>query len=153
MPTSSRRYVGRTLLDLQHAPELSSRANRFLAYVAEPLATVTLVDVQVYLASIEGATSTRAKAVAVIKSLLSFAHETGDLASDVGKVVKAPAMKNTLAERILLQTYVVPITALEHEPAESVIGKVEGNVMVWYALLRHLRPAAFMAHLSASKRR
>jgi hypothetical protein len=47
------------------------------------------------------APATRANATAALKSLLSFAQETGYLRFNVGKVLKAPPVKNKLAERIM----------------------------------------------------
>ena len=38
-----------------------------------------------------------------MKSLLSFAQEVGYLRFNVGKVVKAPPVKNTLVERIMAE--------------------------------------------------
>jgi site-specific recombinase XerD len=75
---------------------------RFLAFVGRPLTSVRVGDVQAYLASLgDVAPATRANATAVVKSLLSFAQLTGFLRFNVGKVIKAPPVKNTLAERIL----------------------------------------------------
>src|SRR3954454_21596350 len=79
-----------------------AQAGRFLAFVAKPLAFVRLGDVQAYLAILDGqAPATRANATAAIKSLFSFAQETGYLRFNLGKVLKAPPVKNTLPERIL----------------------------------------------------
>src|SRR5215207_5923908 len=81
-----------------------AQAARFLAFVAKPLAHVMLGDLQAYLASLEGqAPATRANAPAALKSLFSFAQGTGYLRFNVGKAIKAPPVKNTLAERILAE--------------------------------------------------
>ena len=78
------------------------QAARFLAVVNRPLATVRLGDVQAYLDSLQAAApATRANATAALKSLFSFAQEIGYLRFNLGKVLKAPPVKNTLAERIL----------------------------------------------------
>src|SRR5215212_81510 len=78
------------------------QAGRFLAFVNRPLATVRLGDVQAYLDSLqEAAPATRANATAALKSLFSFAQELGYLRFNLGKVLKAPPVKNTLAARIL----------------------------------------------------
>src|SRR5829696_3479334 len=80
------------------------QAARFLAFVNRPLAAVRLGDVQAYLAALENqAPATRANATAALKSLFSFAQETGYLRFNIGKVLKAPPVKNTLAERILAE--------------------------------------------------
>src|SRR5215211_8509603 len=78
------------------------QAARFLAFVSRPLALVRLGDVQAYLDSLQAAApATRANATAALKSLFSFAQEIGYLRFNLGKVLKAPPVKNTLAERIL----------------------------------------------------
>ena len=89
------------------------QAERFLAFVGRPLETVGLGDVQAYLASLTGSAATRANATAAVKSLLSFGQETGYLRFNVGKVVKAPSIKNVLAERIMAEGDVLRMIALE----------------------------------------
>src|SRR4051794_34485637 len=72
------------------------QAAAFLRHVGKPLADVTLGDVIGYVASLEDrASATRANAVAIVKSLLSFAAQTGYLPVNVGAPVKAPSVKNT----------------------------------------------------------
>jgi len=93
------------------------QAARFLAFVNRPLAMVRLGDVQAYLAALEGqAPATRANATAALKSLFSFAQEIGYLRFNLGKVLKAPPVKNTLAERILDEAAVHRMLALEAAP-------------------------------------
>jgi site-specific recombinase XerD len=60
-----------------------------------------------------GAPASRANATAAVKSLLSFAQEVGCLRFNVGKVVKAPPVKNTLAERIMAEPDTLRMIALE----------------------------------------
>src|SRR5215213_720190 len=56
------------------------KAAHFLAFVNRPLAAVRLGDVQAYLHGLqEAAPATRANATAALKSLFSFAQETGYL--------------------------------------------------------------------------
>jgi integrase/recombinase XerD len=50
-----------------------------------------------------GAVSSHARRISAVKSLLSFAHETGYLVFNVGAAVKPPRRPNQLAERILSQ--------------------------------------------------
>src|SRR5215203_7096004 len=93
------------------------QAAHFLAFVAKPLALVRLGDVQAYLATLEGqAPATCANATAALKSLFSFAQETGYLRFNLGKILKATPVKNTLAERILDETAVHRMLALEAAP-------------------------------------
>ena len=93
------------------------QADRFLAHVARPLAAVRISDVQGYLGTLtDAAPATRANATAVLKSLLSFAQETGYLRFNVGKVLKAPPVKNKLAERIMAEADTLRMLALEAQP-------------------------------------
>ena len=92
-------------------------ADRFLTFVGRPLARVGLGDLQAYLERLEAAApASRANATAAIKSLLSFAQEIGYLRFNVGKVVKAPPVKNTLAERIMAEADTLRMIALEPKP-------------------------------------
>lgn len=101
------------------------RAADFMAFVGVPLQEVRLGDVQAYLASLaDKAPATRANATATIKSLLSFAQETGYIRFNVGKVVKAPSVKNTLAERILPEGDVIRMLELEPKPRNRAILRV-----------------------------
>lgn len=79
-------------------------AARFLAFVAVPLPAVTLLDVQDYadmLAGSELAPGSQGRALAAVKSLLSFAHRIGYLPFNVGAAEKLPPLEFTLAQRIV----------------------------------------------------
>lgn len=86
----------------------------FTEFVDKPLPQVGLGDVQAYADSIFGyKPSTRARKISSIKSLLGFGHRLGYLPVNVGAVVKAPAIKDTLAERILEERDVLSIIQAE----------------------------------------
>src|SRR5216683_6064564 len=69
--------------------------DRFLAFVAVPLATVTLGDVQAFSDSLNGlAPSSRTRTLAAVKSLLAFGQRTGYLVLNVGAAVKLQQRKN-----------------------------------------------------------
>ena len=90
------------------------QARQFRAYVARPLRNCRVSDVQSYLATLAHLSpATRATAVSAVKSLLTFGFETGCLPLNVGKAVKAPAVKNTLAERIMSEPDAIRMIALE----------------------------------------
>lgn len=93
----------------------SADAAAFRARVAKPLRAVTLGDVQGYMDGLAGlAAATQARKINVVKSLLSFGHELGYLAFNVGAVVKPPKLKETLNERYLEQRAVYRM--LDQEP-------------------------------------
>ncbi len=101
------------------------RAADFTKFVGRPLRYTRLSDVQGYLGSLSGnAPATRANATAAIKSLLSFAQELGYINFNVGKVVKAPSVKNTLAERILPEADVIRMLEMETNPRNRALLKV-----------------------------
>jgi integrase/recombinase XerD len=96
--------------------------NRFRAFVATPLATVTLGDVQAFSDSLAGlAPSSRTRTLAAVKSLLAFAQRTGYLALNVGAAVKLQQSKNTLAERILSEADVHAMLAPEPRRRNQVL--------------------------------
>jgi integrase/recombinase XerD len=89
-------------------------AARFRTFVGKPLGAVTLGDMQAFADSLTDlAPSSQAQALASIKSLFSFGHRVGYLTFDVGKAVRLPAKKETLAERILPEGAVVKMLVLE----------------------------------------
>ena len=93
------------------------QARRFLAFVDRPLNEVRVGDLQAYLSTLSGqASATRANTAAALKSLFTFAQEVGFLRFNVGAAVKAPAVKNTLAERIMPEADAMRLIALEPKP-------------------------------------
>ena len=99
----------------------SEDAARFLGFVAKPLALVTVGDLYAYADSLTGSDSARARRVNHVKSLLSFGQRLGWLAFNPGAVVKAPAIKEALAERIVTEADVHRMLALETEPRNRVL--------------------------------
>lgn len=90
------------------------QAGRFRAFVRKPLRFVRIDDVQGFSASLgQMAPATRATAIAAVKSLLTFGQEVGYLQFNVGKAIKAPPVKNTLAERIMSEADAMRMVALE----------------------------------------
>jgi integrase/recombinase XerD len=73
-----------------------------------------VIDVQEYLGTLLARSpATRANAAAAIKSLFSFGHRLGYLPVNVGMAIKAPPVKNTLAERIMAEADAMRMIALE----------------------------------------
>lgn len=91
--------------------------SHFLAFCdGKLLQQVTLNDVQAFAdaLSTQGYSSaTQNRRLSALKSLLAFGHRIGYLPFDVGAPVVAPAVKNTLAERILSELEVMTMIALE----------------------------------------
>jgi len=91
--------------------------NAFLAHIGRPLRTATVGDVQAYAATVVHlAPVSRARKLGSVKSLLSFAHRLGYVAFNVGAPVRLPAVKETLAERIISEGDVHRLLALEANP-------------------------------------
>lgn len=81
----------------------------FLSFVHKPLAEVTLTDLQAwgaFLGQRELKPASRNRAITAVKSLLSFAHESGYLPFNVGVVVKLQPHQDHLAQRILAESEV-----------------------------------------------
>lgn len=99
-------------------------AQRFLAFVDKPLAQVTLADVQNFADSLEMsnlAPSSCGRTVSSVKSLLTFGNHIGVLPVNVGTPLKAPSIKNTLAERILSEEDVQRLISLEQNSRNQVM--------------------------------
>lgn len=75
--------------------------NSFLAHSGKTLSEVTLADIQLWQLTLKMSPASVRTALAVIKSLLSFGHSLGALPLNVGKLVRLPKVKDSLAERIL----------------------------------------------------
>jgi integrase/recombinase XerD len=87
---------------------------RFRSFVGKPLARVTLADLQDFAESLEDLSlSSQRRTLSAVKSLLGFGHKSGYLPVNVGIAIQAPRPKNTLAERILSESQVQRMLALE----------------------------------------
>jgi integrase/recombinase XerD len=94
----------------------------FTEFVDKPLPEVRLEDLQAYADSlVEYRSSTRARKLSSIKSLLAFGHRLGYLPFNVGAVVKPPRVKDTLAERILEEDEIIAIIHSEHDTRNHLI--------------------------------
>ena len=94
----------------------SGDAQAFLTHVGKPLRQVTLGDVQGFRATLSHLSlASQARKIGAVKSLLSFGHSLGYLLFNPGTPVRIARAKSTLAERILSQTCVVKMIALESD--------------------------------------
>jgi integrase/recombinase XerD len=92
---------------------------RLRSFVQRPLAAVRLSDLQAFADSLAGlAPSTQARILAGVKSFYAFVHQLDSrtFPYDVGKPLRLPAVKNTIAERILPEAAVHRMMALETNP-------------------------------------
>jgi len=97
-------------------------ASRFLGFVGKPLNAVTLFDLQQLDDSLAGlAPSSRARTLAAVKSLLTFAHRIGYVPFNVGAAIRLPSVKNKLAERILTESEVHTLIGLEPNQRNRVL--------------------------------
>lgn len=79
----------------------------FRAFANQPLRTVTIHDLQAFAATLTALSdATRCRRLSSVKSLFAFAHRIGYLPFDVGAPIKLPAIKDTLAERIMSEEQV-----------------------------------------------
>src|ERR1017187_7842170 len=91
---------------------------RFLAFVQKPISWVTLTDLQAWAGELgQGSLkpASQNRAVTAVKSLLSFAQETGYLPFNVGVAVKLRPNRDALAQRILEESEVARL--IEAAPA------------------------------------
>jgi len=117
-------------------------AQRFLSFVGKPLVQVTLVDVQDFADSLETsglASSSCGRTISSVKSLLAFGNRIGMLPINASTPLKAPAAKNTLAERILSEAEVHKLIALEPNPRNQLMLKLLYAAGLRVSELCHLR--------------
>jgi integrase/recombinase XerD len=100
---------------------------RFLAFVNKPLSWVTLTDLQAwaeYLAEGNLKPASQNRAVTALKSLLSFAQETGYVPFNVGAAVKLRPNRDSLAQRILEESQVARLIDAAAEGRDRVLLKL-----------------------------
>jgi integrase/recombinase XerD len=94
----------------------------FRAFTAKPLRTVTVRDLQEFGAGlVHFADATAARRMSAIKSLIALAHRLGYLPFDVGAPIQLPAVKDTLAERIMSEWDMQRMLGLEKDPRNSAL--------------------------------
>ena len=97
---------------------------RLLRTCGKPLAETTLADLQGYADSLDAAglgPGTRRRMLAAVKSAFAFGHELGYLPFDTAKPLRLPPLRDTLAERILDESQVQRMLALQRHPRNSVM--------------------------------
>ena len=96
-----------------------AEANRFMDYVAKPIRSVKLIDIQAF-ANHLGNTGLKPpsvhRAMSAVKSLFAFGFRLGYIRFDVGRALRVPSFRNELAERILGEAEVLRIISLEPNP-------------------------------------
>ena len=97
----------------QHTQRAYSKdITEFLHYVHTPLRSITLGQLQDFADTLQTKGLSPAsikRKIASVKSLFNFAHKLGYLMFDVGKPLKAPAVRDRLAERVLTEDEVQTI--------------------------------------------
>ena len=89
----------------------------FLRFASKSLRQVTLADLVAWGETLGGlAPASRARKLGAVKSLAAFGHRIGYLVFDIGAPLKLPAVKNTLAERILGEGDVLRLLTVETSP-------------------------------------
>ena len=100
---------------------------RFLAFVNKPLSWVTLTDLQAWAEHVGQGNlkpASQNRAVTALKSLLSFAQETGYLPFNVGAAVKLRPNRDALAQRILEESEVARLIDAAPEGRNRVLLKL-----------------------------
>jgi integrase/recombinase XerD len=100
----------------------TSDMHKLYTHVGKSLQDITLADFQSFIDSLADLkTTSRARAIATVKSALSFGVKTGWLTVNVGTVVKLPKLEDKLAERIMSEQSVAKLLALETNPRNHAI--------------------------------
>jgi len=99
-------------------------AERFLVAVDKPLHAVGLHDLQRFADELETADlrpASRHRMLSAVKSLFSFGRQLGYLPFDVARPLRLPPLRDDRAERILEETDVLRMIAMESMPRNRVI--------------------------------
>lgn len=108
-------------------PENTIRAyrgdvERFRTRAGKPFRKVQLADLQSFANALSDLSpATRYRILSAVKSLLAFGHRIGYLSFDVGRVLRLPAVRNRLAERILPEPDLHRIMSLEKDARNRAI--------------------------------
>jgi site-specific recombinase XerD len=105
----------------------SAEVGRFRACVKKPLSWVTLTDLQAWAEQVGQGNlkpASQNRAVTALKSLLSFAQETGYLPFNVGAAVKLRPNRDALAQRILEESEVARLIDAAPEGRNRVLLKL-----------------------------
>jgi integrase/recombinase XerD len=100
----------------------AANIQRFYREVVKPLNQVTLEDLQDFAEGLyDLAPASQATMLASLKSLLTFCADTRYLPYNVGKALKLPRLERKLAQRILSESQVHKMLALETHPRNHLI--------------------------------
>lgn len=97
---------------------------RFIETVEKPLHRIILGDLQQYAENLVESglqVSSVYRSMSAVKSLFAFGHRLGYLPFDVASPLRLPAQRDRLSERILDETDVLRMIALEGMPRNKVI--------------------------------
>lgn len=87
----------------------------FQRSVEKPIREVTIGDLQAWLDQLVGSPASRARRLAAVKSLLTFATRVNYVPFNVGAAVRAPIVTQVLAERILSEEETIRMLAMERD--------------------------------------
>ena len=99
-------------------------ALEFFSFIKKSLHAVTLGDIQSFsdeLHDVRLAPASVRRKMAAVKSLIAFGYRLGYLSFDVSRPVRLGAVRETLAERILSESEVQRMIALENHPRNHAI--------------------------------
>jgi integrase/recombinase XerD len=95
---------------------------RFRGRAGKSLFQITLADLQEFAGSLDGLEpASRYRCLSSVKSLLAFGHRIGYLPFDVGRVLRLPSVRNSLAERILPEADLHRLLSLEPDERNRVL--------------------------------
>jgi len=105
----------------------AAEAAHFLAFVNKPLSRVTLTDLQAWTGQLgQGSLkpASQNRALTAVKSLLSFAQQTGYVPFNVGAAIKLRPNRDGLAQRILEESEVAKLIEAAPEGRNRILLKL-----------------------------
>jgi integrase/recombinase XerD len=97
---------------------------RFTRHAVRPLGLVRLEDLQKYADSLNEndlAPATKRRLLAAVKSLFAFGHRLGYFPFDTARPLHLPALRDTLAERVIDESSLLRMIDLEPNPRNAAI--------------------------------
>jgi integrase/recombinase XerD len=97
-------------------------------FTAKPLQALTLLDLQNFAESLQGQKpATIARKLSAVKSLLTFCYKSGYTSVNVGAALRLPKIQERLAERIMSESQVQRLLALEPDKRNHALLRVMYN--------------------------
>lgn len=84
----------------------------------------TVADIVVWVEALSGADTTRARVIATVKSLLTYAHRTGYTVFNIGRALRCPKIPSNLHKRIVEEDTIHEVLKAAKTPRDKAITRL-----------------------------